>query len=169
MLSDGKANQSITMQNFTLNSNRLLIDYPNSDITINQNLFNLCYTISIQGYTYRDYDGRTTTSNGTLNVKIANTTNSSIIQSIQRNYSEHGGIETMHINFVADKNKNNLVFIRANDWPQNWGDWLRDWEPDPFLQMAGIQIEVQSNLYRFESTNTISRITSIPVLKLGYM
>lgn len=135
----------------------ILLIYPSTGITINNNLFNMTYEVSISGYTYIDDSGTEHTSTASIPVSVGSDTN---ILSIKKSYDE--GMNTAYIHFKSYKNENNQRFVKDN-WPPNWSEYLVNWEDDEMGGRMGIDIKLPNNQYRFRTDQGLSQNIIIPL------
>lgn len=154
-------NSSIVLNGLSYQTNAMLLNYNRTGITIADSLFSLQYKVSISGYTYIDYDGiEKTNATGEIPVIINSETT---ILSINKKFYDGGYENKAYIKFKSYPTDNKQKFIKEN-WPNNFPDYLRNWETDEFESQGGIDLKITSPYYRFKAGSTSSLTASVIVL-----
>lgn len=160
-------NSYIILQNCAYGKS-ILLTYPEADpeqggftVMVNQ-LLNMRYSVSIEGFDYIDYDGTTKHSNGTLPINVYDDTN---LFTIIKTWREGGTTEVSAlINFISTASTNEQTFRKADAWPSNIPQLNQGWSIASWEPQSGIAIELTANDWRFISSSGVSKRTTIGFL-----
>lgn len=169
-----KTGDFIILQNYTGDTG-IILTYPEPDpayggfdVAVGR-LLKLKYSVSIEGYTYIDYDGSVKHSRESLPIDISKDSN---ILSIIKTWNVTGTVESKAtIRFISSSSANKQTFVKDEEsWAPNIQELNKGWsisvsgsEPQ-----EGINIRLTSNEWRFVKSGfgggSISQETTISIL-----